>query len=312
MTNSLRLFAGTSHPELAQALASELDIDLSPMKIERFSCGEIYVQPEVSLRGDDVFILQTGTTKSANEDLMELFIIIDALKRSFAGTIHVIIPHFPYARQDRVAQPREPISAKLIANLLESAGADHVLCVDLHSEQIQGFFNRPMDSLKAESLFVNYFAKKQFKEVVVVSPDAGGAKNAKRFADKLGAEMAILNKVRPGMNQSEITHLVGDVEGKNCIVYDDMVDTAGSVCGAADFLRKHGADKDVYLAATHAVFSGPAFERLKGAEFKEIVVTDSIPVNSDVLDNLTVLSLAPMLAQVVRSVNQGKSVSEVL
>ena len=270
------------------------------------------MQPEVSLRGDDVFVLQTGTTKSANEDLMELFIIIDALKRSFAGTIHVIIPHFPYARQDRVAQPREPISAKLIANLLESAGADHVLCVDLHSEQIQGFFNRPMDSLKAESLFVNYFAKKQFKEVVVVSPDAGGAKNAKRFADKLGAEMAILNKVRPGMNQSEITHLVGDVEGKNCIVYDDMVDTAGSVCGAADFLRKHGADKDVYLAATHAVFSGPAFERLKGAEFKEIVVTDSIPVNSDVLDNLTVLSLAPMLAQVVRSVNQGKSVSEVL
>lgn len=310
MARKLRLFAGSSHPQLAQSLATELDIELSPLKLERFACGEVYAQAEVSLRGDDVFIVQTGTATS-DQDLMELFIIIDSLKRSFAGKIHVIMPHFPYARQDRVAQPREALTARLVANLLESAGADHVICVDLHSEQIQGFFDQPMDSLKAMSLFADYFKVKKLDDIVVVSPDAGGAKNAKKFADELGAGLAILNKVRPGMNQSEITHLVGDVAGKTCIVYDDMVDTAGSVCGAVKFLREKGADGDVYLAATHAIFSDPAYERLAESGFKEIVVTDSLPVDATRLNNITVLSLAPMLAKVVRHVHEGLSVSEI-
>lgn len=312
MPSDLRLIAGSSHPELAEAVAKELGIGISPVKIERFACGEIYVQPQTTLRGDDVFILQTGTGNSS-EDLMELFLLVDSAKRSFAGKVHVVIPHYPYARQDRVAAKREPISAKLVADLLEASGADHVICVELHSEQIQGFFNRPMDSLKALNLFVKHFEGKNLDDFVVVSPDAGGAKNAKKFADCLGADLAILNKVRPGMNQSEMTHLVGDVEGKHCIVYDDMVDTAGSVCGAAKFLREHGADKAVYLAATHAVFSGPAYERLEEAGFEEIVVTDSIPLKEpDRLDCLKVLSLAPLLGRVINNVHEGYSVSEAM
>ncbi len=311
MSGKLRLFAGTSHPQLARALANELEIELSPLKIDRFACGEIYTQAETSLRGDDVFILQTSTA-NVNEELMELFLIIDSLERSFAGKIHVIMPSFAYARQDRVAQPREPISAKLVARLLETAGAQHLICVDLHSEQIQGFFDNPMDSLTARGLFTDYFKSKKFDDLVVVSPDAGGAKTAKKFADSLGAGLAIINKVRPGMNQAEATHLVGDVKGKTCIVFDDMVDTGGSVCGAAKFLRQHGADGDVYLVATHAIFSSPALERLSEADFKEIVVTDSLPIDPNSLPNLTVLSLAPMLAKVVRHVHEGLSVSDLM
>lgn len=311
MATELKLISGDSHLALAKAVAKELKIDLAPIKLERFACGEIYAQPQESLRDDDVFILQTGT-HSANEDLMQLFVIIDAVKRSFARRIHVIMPHFPYARQDRVAARREPITAKLIADLLEAAGADHVLCVDLHSDQIQGFFNRPMDNLQARSLFVDYFKQKKLENLVVVSPDAGGAKNAKKFADELGAELAILNKVRPGKNQSEITHLIGNVEGKNCVVYDDMVDTAGSVCGAADFLRKCGADKDVFLAATHPIFSDPAYERLQAANFAEIVVTDSVPIIEGKLTNLKILSLAPLLSRVIKNVYEGFSVSAVM
>jgi ribose-phosphate pyrophosphokinase len=312
MAFELKLLSGSSHPELARKLAAELGIELEPVKIEKFSCGEIYVQPQSSLRGHDVFIVQTGTQNS-NEDLMELFLLIDSVKRSFAGKVHVVMPHLPYARQDRVAAKREPISAKLVADLLEASGADHVICVDLHSEQIQGFFDRPMDSIKAQPLFVKYFMDKHPGDIVVVAPDAGGAKNAKRFADVIGAELAIMNKTRPGMNQSEVTHLVGNVCGKHCIVYDDMVDTAGSVSGAAKFLRAHGADKEVYLAATHAVFSGPAYERLLEADFTEIVVTDSLPIkHQEKLPNLKVLSLAPLLSKIIFNIHEGFSVSEAM
>jgi ribose-phosphate pyrophosphokinase len=309
MSSNLRIFSGSSHPKLAAAIATELGLTVSDIKIERFACGEVYAQPLASLRGDDVFLIQTGT-HNANEDLMELFVIIDALKRSFAGGVHVVIPHFPYARQDRVAEPREPISAKLVADLIESAGADHVIALDLHSAQIQGFFDKPMDNLSVRKLFVDYFMSLNLKDIVVVSPDTGGAKSAKKLADALGAQLAILNKVRPKHNQAEVTHVVGEVEGKTCIVFDDMIDTAGSVVNAKEALVKAGAGTDIYLAATHAVFSDPAYERLAAAGYKEVVVTDTIPLNeSKVFAGLKVLSVAPMLAKVIKNVYNKESVT---
>lgn len=310
MSKQLRIFSGTSHPVLAAAVAKELGVELSDMDIKNFSCGETYAKSVESVRGDDVYVIQTGT-KNANEELVELFIILDSLKRSFAGKIHVVFPHFAYARQDRVASPREPISARLIARLTEHAGADHVICIGLHSAQIQGFFHNPMDNISAATLFVDYFKEKNIENLVVVSPDAGGAKEAKKFADQLGAGLAILNKTRPEHNESEITHVVGDVEGKTCIIFDDMIDTAGSVCNAKKALESAGVDADkVYLAATHPVFSGPAYERLSGAGFKEIVVTDTIPLDENqAFEGITVLSVANLIARIIDSVHNQKSVT---
>lgn len=307
---NLKLFSGTSHPHLAKEIAENLGIELSEMNISRFACGEIYAKPVESVRGMDVFIVQTASD-NVNEDLMELFVMLDAFKRSFAGKIHVVMPHYAYSRQDRVATPREPISAKLVANLISAAGADHVITMVLHADQEQGFFDFPVDNLFTKKLFTEYFKSKNLEDVVVVSPDAGGAKNAKKFADKLGATLAIIHKSRAKANVSEVTHLVGDVEGKNCILYDDMVDTGGSVVNAAKALRDHGA-KDIYLAATHAVFSDPAAERLAGGDFKEVVVTNSIPIpEKKRFANLKVLSVAPLLARIIKNVHTDESVSNV-
>jgi ribose-phosphate pyrophosphokinase len=307
---NLKLFSGTSHPKLAQEIAENLGIELSEMKISRFACGEIYTKPLESVRDADVFIVQTSSD-NVNEDLMELFVMLDAFKRSFAGKIHVVMPHYAYSRQDRVATPREPISAKLVANLISAAGADHVITMVLHADQEQGFFEFPVDNLFTKKLFAEYFKSKNLEDVVVVSPDAGGAKSAKKFSDKLGATLAIIHKSRPEANVSAVTHLVGDVEGKTCILYDDMVDTGGSVVNAAKALRAHGA-KDIYLAATHAVFSDPAAKRLAEGGFKEVVVTNSIPIpEAKRFANLKVLSVAPLLARIIESVHGGKSVSEV-
>lgn len=307
MTTPIKIFSGTSHPVLASAIAKELKLKVSPLLVKRFACGEVYAKAEDSVRGDDVFVVQTATA-NVNEDLMELFVILDSLKRSFAGRIHVVMPHYAYARQDRVATPREPISAKLVADLISAAGADHLITMKLHSDQAQGFFDFPVDNASTNKLFADYFKGKKLKNMVVVSPDAGGAKDAKKFADLLGCSLAIIHKQRPEHNRAEVMHVVGDVEGKTCVIYDDMIDTGGSVSAAVEALKKGGAAKDVYLAATHAVFSDPATERLAGAGFKEVVVTDSIPLKKK-FKGLVVLSVAPLLARIIRNVHENKSVT---
>jgi len=308
----IKLFSGTSHPALAAAIAKLLGLPLSEMDIRRFACNEIYTKPVETVRNADVFVLQTGT-QNVNEDLMELFIMCDSFRRSFAAKIHVIIPNFPYARQDRVASPREPITAKLVANLIAKAGANHVITFTLHSDQEQGFFDFPVDNLSARGLFVDYFSAKNLKDLVVVAPDVGSAKEAQRLAKQLGAELAILNKVRAAHNVSDVTHLVGNVSGKHCILYDDIVDTGGSVVNGAKVLRANGADKDIYLAATHAVLSADASAKLASANFKEIVFTDTIAIPEEkMLPNLRVLSIAPLLADVIRNIHEGKAISPLI
>lgn len=312
MTGSIKLFAGSSHTKLAEEIAKELGVELSDLVISRFACGEIYAKPKHSVRGEDVFVIQTASG-NVNEDLMELFIILDSLKRSFAGRIHVVMPHYAYSRQDRVASPREPISAKLVADLISTAGADHLITMKLHSDQEQGFFNFSVDNLDPCRLFADYFNAKGIDDFVVVSPDAGGAKDAKKFADLIGANLAIIHKNRPKHNESEVTHVVGEVEGKTCLIFDDMIDTAGSVTAAIKALRDMGANEDVYLAATHAVFSDPATERFKAAGFREVVVTNSIPIGDEKqFDGLTVLSVAPLLAKIIQNVHDEKSVTDVI
>lgn len=308
----LRLVSTGAHPELAKAIAEHLHVPLVPTDDRVFACGELYNKPLETVRGCDVFVITTATS-NVNHDMMELFILLDALKRSFAYTIHVVMPHFGYARQDRVASPREPITAKLMANLIETAGADHVVTLNLHSDQIQGFFNFPVDNLSSEKIFIEYFKEKNLKDLVIVSPDAGGAKAAKKFADKLGAELAIVHKHRPEHNKSEVMGVVGNVAGRTCVLYDDMIDTAGSVTAAKVALDAAGANPDVYLVATHPVFSGPAIERLSNAGFKEVVVTDSIPLTKEKhFDSLTVLSVAPLLADIIESVHDAKSLTDIM
>lgn len=306
----MHLFAGSSHPTLAAALAKELSASLGKVTLKAFSCGERYIKYEESIRGKDVFILQTGS-RNPNEDLMELFLMCQAARLSFAKNIHVIVPHFPYARQDRVALPREPISAKLIARLLEESGADHVITLDLHSDQAQGFFSVPVDALDARSIFATYLKSKKLDKPVVVAPDAGGAKRAKKLADLVGAELAIMHKNRSAHQKAEILEVVGDIEGRTCIIFDDMIDTAGTLASAKDALVKRGAHPDVYAAATHAVFSGKAIENLSKAKFKEVIVTDSMPTDPAAFPGLKILTIAPMLAEVIRHVESGTSVTDI-
>lgn len=309
---NLKIFSGTSHPALAGAIAKQLGVSLSEMHLSRFACNEIYAKPMETVRGYDVYIVQTGTER-VNEDYMELFIMIDAMKRSFAGRVHVVIPHFGYARQDRVATPREPITAKVIANLLTASGADHVITVHLHSDQTQGFFPFPVDNLNPRKTFAKYIEKKKLKNAVVVAPDAGAAKEAGRFAKMLNLPLAVLTKNRPTFNVAEVTSVVGDVDGKTCIIYDDMIDTAGSVCAAHKALLDNGANHDVYLVATHPVFSDPAVQRFKETGFKEVIVSDTIPVPSKKqFEGLTILSVADMLAKVIQNVHENKSVTNAM
>ena len=304
------IFAGSSHPELAEEISKALDKPLGKVKLSTFSCGEKYVAYEQTVRGQDVFLIQTCRDQKMNEDYMELFLMINAAKLSFASKIHVIIPHFGYARQDKVHVPREPISAKVMADLIVKAGADHVIAFELHSDQNQAFFDVPVDNINVHRLFAKYFLKKELKNITVVSPDAGGAKNAKKFADDLGAPIAILHKTRPAHNVAQTTHVVGDVEGRTCVIYDDMVDTAGSVASAHQALIKNGANKDIYLAATHAIFSGPAIERLSKAGFREVVVTNTLPLPAEKqFAGLKVISIAPLIADIISSVTHQKSVS---
>ena len=315
MTNILnsRFFSSEAGMHFATKTTENLQVTLSELTIKKFSCGEFYVKYNESLRGRDIFLFHTIRPGTINEDFMQLFLLCDAARQSVAKSITVILPHFGYSRQDKIHDAREGISAKLMADLLVKSGMSHMVTLHFHSDQTQGFFDVPVDNVNTHNMFVNHFKKIQetqnIQDFIVVSPDAGGAKFAKSFADKLGVDLAIMHKSRPKHNQAEISEVVGDVKGKTCIFVDDMVDTAGTICAAKDALAKYGANSEVYLCATHAIFSGPAVERLNNANFEEIVITDSIPLQAEV-KNCTVLSSSELLANIIRNTLDQKSVSE--
>ena len=310
MANSeLRVFYGNSHPELGDRITKFLGIKAGDIKVSRFASGEIYASINENIRGSSCVIIQT-CTHEVNSDLIELFIIIDAMKRASAKSISVVIPLFGYARQDRKAASREPISARLMANLLETAGADRIVTMDLHSDQIQGFFNIPVDTLTSLPILSNYIKEKNLKDIVVVAPDTGRAKVAKKLADRVGAQLAILHKVRGAHHQSEVTHVVGDVKGKTVIITDDMIDTAGTITNGVSALRAEGCNKDVYVVATHGIFSGPAVERMEQAGFAEVVVTDTVPITKEkMFKGLKILSSAELLGEAIRRNYDNQSIT---
>ena len=308
--NNLKLISGNANRPLAEAIASSLKLSLSEAKVERFSDAETWVEIEDNVRGSDVFVIQP-TCNPANEHIMELLIIIDALKRASADRITAVLPYYGYARQDRKVSPRTPISSKLVADLLTAAGADRVLTMDLHAGQIQGFFDIPVDHLFAKPVLIEYL-KDRFssEDVVLVSPDAGGAERARSFAKHLGAPMAMIDKRRPKPNVSEVMHIIGDVEGRNAVIIDDIIDTAGTMVSAAEALRAKGANA-VYACCTHGVLSGPAVERLQGSMIEELIVTDSLPLSKKAaaLGNVKVLSVAGLLGDAIERIHNADSVS---
>lgn len=304
----LKIFTGTSNPGLAQEIATHLGAGLGDMDISRFANGEIRVQINESVRGADCFVIQS-TSAPANEHLMELLIIIDALRRASARRITAVIPHYGYSRQERKARGREPITAKLVANLLVTAGARRVLTVDLHAPAIQGFFDIPVDHLAAVPLIADYFRKKNLSDLVVVSPDTGGVARAREVAERLGVGLAIIDKRRPEPNVAEIMNIIGNVEGKRVIMVDDMIDTGGTIAQGAQALIDRGA-VEVYAACTHPVFSGKAYERLSESVFKEVIVTNTIPVQTAKLDKLVTLSLAPLIGEAIIRIHEDLSVSK--
>ena len=311
----LMLFSGRANPELANKIADRLNVDLGPVTLKTFSNGEVYCRFEESIRGADVFIVQptcgnpaTGVT--ANDALMELLVMIDAAVGASAHRVIAVTPWFGYSRQDKKSAPREPISARLVARMLESAGADRVLTMDLHAGQVQGFFNIPVDHMTAMFMLTQYFDDLGLQDLVVVSPDAGRVKLNKKFASKVGAELAILDKERPAQQVAEIGYVIGDVRGKTAVIVDDMIDTAGTLKAAAQTVLDAGASR-VFAAATHPVFSGNAYENLVAAGFEQIVVTDTIPLRPGAPDNIRVLSCADLLTDSVRRIFTDDSVSEV-
>ncbi|MGB4593628.1 MAG: ribose-phosphate pyrophosphokinase [Coriobacteriia bacterium] len=311
MSGSKRLmvFAGTHNRELSEGIAKHLGIELGNIKISTFANGEIYIRYLESVRGADIFLVQS-MCQPVNAALMELLIMIDAAKRASARTITAVIPHYAYARQDKKSAAREPITAKLVADLLTVAGAERVIAMDLHQGQIQGFFNQPVNHLTALPILADYFEGLNLDDLVVVSPDVGRVKAAKKMADMLGAGLAILHKGRPEHNVAEITHVIGEVAGKNCIVADDMIDTAGSVTEGAKALINKGAAK-VWVTATHGLFSPPAFDRIEAAPIEEVVITNTLPVPEDRRHGkIRVLSVAPLFAHAIQNVYNDESVSE--
>lgn len=308
---NLMLFSGRAHPELGVAVAKNLGIDLTPMTARDFANGEIFVRFEESVRGCDAFVLQSHT-QPLNKWLMEQLIMIDALKRGSAKRITAILPFYPYARQDKKHRGREPISARLVADLLYAAGADRIVSVDLHTDQIQGFFDGPVDHMHAMPILTDYIKKNySLDNIAVVSPDAGRVKVAEKWANILGdAPLAFVHKTRSVdvANQVVANRVVGDVAGRTCVLLDDMIDTGGTIAGAVGVLRDAGA-KDVIIACTHGVFSDPARERLSQCGAKEVITTDTLPQNSEGWDNLTVLSIAPLLAKTIREIFENGSVT---
>jgi ribose-phosphate pyrophosphokinase len=302
-----KLISGNANRGLAEEIARNLGVDLAKVTATKFADGEIFVRIDENIRGADVFIVQP--TNPPADNIMELLLLMDAARRASAARITCVMPYYGYSRQDRKDQPRVAIGAKLMANMIESAGADRVLGLDFHQHQLQGFFDKPVDHLYAAPVFVNHFKKKQLKDLVIVAPDVGSAKMARGFGKRLNASLAIIDKRRPTANVSEVVNVVGDVEGKDCIIPDDMIDTAGTVSEAARALKALGAN-DIYVCATHALLSGPAVERLKNAPIAEIVVTDSIALDTTKrFDRLTVLSVGELLAKAIRFTHSEQSVS---
>jgi ribose-phosphate pyrophosphokinase len=305
--HGFKLLSGTGNRPLAEEIARQLGIPLTKVTCNRFADGEIFVRIDENVRGNDVFIVQS--TNAPAENIMELLLLIDAARRASAARITVVMPYYGYSRQDRKDQPRVAIGAKLVANMIETAGADRVLGVDFHQHQLQGFFDVPVDHLYAAPVMVSHYRRKQLKDVVVVAPDVGSAKMARGFAKRLDATLAIIDKRRPRANVSEVVNVVGDVEGRDCILADDMIDTAGTVTEAARALKRLGAN-DIYVCATHAVFSGPAVERLKAAPIVEVVVTDTIDLAPDRrFERLTILSVGELLSKAIRYTHAEQSVS---
>ena len=309
--NNLVLFSGNSNPELAKKIAKKLNTSLGKALVDKFSDNELNIRVDEHVRGKDVFILQS-TCFPANDNLMELIILIDALRRSSASRITAVIPYFGYARQDRrVRSERVPISAKLVADMLQSAGADRILTIELHSDQIQGFFNVPVDNVYGTKVIHNHIDKSSYKDQIIVSPDVGGVVRARALA-KLSddADLAIIDKRREKENSSQVMNVIGDVEGKTCILVDDIIDTAGTICNAADALKQKGANK-VISYATHAVLSGPAIERISNSKLDELIVTDTIPLseNASKLEKIKIISMDETLSEAINRVNKEESIS---
>lgn len=309
-SHGMQLVSGRTHPELAQEIAKYLGIDLGKVLIENFANGEIRVRFQESLRGNDVFILQTHGNR-VHEALFEQLLMIDGAKRASARSITAICPLLSYARQDRKSAGREPISARLIIDLLTAAGADRIMSVDLHSGQTQGFFDGPFDHLIAMPLFKKYIKENLGSDVVFVAPDAGRAKLTERYSSSLGADMAIVHKTRSTVKKNEVEakYLIGDVDGRNCVIIDDMIDTAGTFCAAAEMLKERGA-KTVYGLASHGIFSGPALERIEASAFEKVVVANTVPVDAgNITKKVEVLSVAKLIADAIQAVASGSSVS---
>ena len=305
----LMIFSGRSYPELGRQIAGHLGISLGKVDLKTFSNGELYVRYEDSVRGCDAFVLQT-CSEPINKNIMEMLLMIDALERASAKRISAVVPYYGYSRQDKKTLAREPISARLIADLLSAAGADRVLTMDLHAGQIQGFFSGPVDHLTAVPLLASYISRQNFQDLVIVSPDAGRVKMADKYTDHLGVPMAILHKRRPEHNQAEVLHVIGEVEGKTAVLVDDMIDTAGTLVKSSEALIKAGA-REVHACATHGVFSGPAKKRLDDSPLKTVAVTNTLPIREERLsDKVEVLSIASIFANTIASVFKDESVSE--
>ena len=312
-SKDMKVFSGNSNTGLAKDICKLIGIQLGNSEIGHFADGEVFASIYESVRGSDVFLVQS-TSRPVNDNLMELLIMIDAMKRASAGRITAVIPYFGYARQDRKTKARDPISAKLVANMLTAAGADRVLTMDLHAAQIQGFFDIPVDNLLGNPVFVDYYAKKfgeRCEEMVVVSPDVGSVARARAFAQKLHMNLAIVDKRRQKANQSEVMNVIGDVEGKDCILFDDMVDTAGSLCNAAKAVVEVGGARNVYACASHAVLSGPAVERINDSVITELAFLDTIaPIDPALSSKIKYLTVAPMFAEAIERIYQEISVSK--
>ena len=314
--DNIKIFCGNSNPEFAETICKELGLEMGKGVVKTFADGEASVTLEETVRGADVFLIQS-TCKPVNDRLMELLVMIDACRRASAGRITAVIPYFGYARQDRKAKSRDPISAKLVANMLTVAGADRVLTMDLHASQIQGFFDIPVDHLLGSPSFVDYYMSKfpedkfNHEEFVVVSPDVGSVARARTFAAKVHMGLAIVDKRRQKANVSEVMNVIGDVRGKTCILYDDMVDTAGSLCNAAKALMEIGGAKEVYACATHGVLSGPAYERIEASPIKEMVFLNTIPqAGNTETGKLKFLDVAPIFARAISHVHEGSSIAD--
>ncbi len=304
------LFTGNANPALAQEIASSLGIELGQAMVGRFTDGEVTVEIQQNVRARDIFVLQP-TCSPTNEHLMELFIMVDALKRASAGRITAVIPYYGYARQDRRPRStRVPISAKVVANMLEAVGVNRLLTMDLHADQIQGFFDIPVDNIYASPVLLSDLKGKRYDDLIVVSPDVGGVVRARALAKQLNCDLAIIDKRRPAANVSEVMHVIGEIDGRNCVIMDDMIDTAGTLVKAAEVLKERGA-KSVFAYCTHPVFSGPAIERIKNSQIDEVVITNTIPLyaHAKATPKIRQLSVAFLFAETIRRISDGESVT---